>query len=103
MGAKGVRSRQTPKTAQAAKSAATDTQFRGVTIRVNPEGLKALRLLAVERDSQLAATAATLSGFGFGGSNASSPFSTHLIASRALSLASAIVSSAVEPLPAALG
>jgi hypothetical protein len=41
------------KSAQAVKSGLTDRQFRGVMIRVNPEGLKALRLLAVERDTRI--------------------------------------------------
>jgi Antitoxin-like ribbon-helix-helix len=47
------KTRRTRKTAQAAKSESTDRQFRGVMIRVNPEGLKALRLLAVERDARI--------------------------------------------------
>jgi len=53
MVANRVKRRRIQKNAQAAKSEPTDRQFRGVMIRVNPEGLKALRLLAVERDTRI--------------------------------------------------
>jgi Antitoxin-like ribbon-helix-helix len=46
-------SRRIRKRAQAAKSESMERQFRGVMIRVNPEGLTALRLLAVERDTRI--------------------------------------------------
>lgn len=41
------------KTAKGAKSESLDRQIRGVMFRVNQEGLKALQLLAVERDAHI--------------------------------------------------
>ena len=47
--------RQGRKTAQAPQSKSPERQSRGVMIRVNPDGLTALRLLAVELDTHIQA------------------------------------------------
>ena len=53
MAATCTKRRHSQKSAQAPKPGQSDRQFRGVMIRVNPEGLKALRHLAVERDTRI--------------------------------------------------
>ena len=55
MAARRIGARQGRKNAPQAKSESPEGKFRGILIRVNDEGLRALRLLAVEQDRRIQA------------------------------------------------